>query len=63
LTKSMSSPAAAREQDAFEGDGAEDAAVQMGEDGGEVGCAEAGCDGVETGTAARWRTVPIRCRP
>ena len=39
----------AGEQDALKRRGAEDAAVQVGEDGGDVGGAEAGGDGVEVG--------------
>ena len=39
----------AGEEDAFEGRGAQEASVQVGEDGGEVGGAEAGGDGVEVG--------------
>ena len=39
----------AGEQDAFEGEGAQDAPVEVGDDGGEVVGAEAGGDGVEVG--------------
>jgi hypothetical protein len=39
----------AGEEDALQCGGAQDAAVQMGEDGGEVGCAEAGGDCIEVG--------------
>ena len=39
----------AGEQDTLERDAAQDASVEVGEDGGEVGCAEAGGDGVEVG--------------
>ena len=39
----------AGEQHALQGGGAQDASVEVGEDGGEVGGAEAGGDGVEVG--------------
>ena len=39
----------AREQEALQGGGTQDAAVEVGENGGEIGGAEAGRDGGECG--------------
>ena len=54
----MSRPVAAREQYALQRGGTQEAAIEVAEDGGEVGGAEARRDGVEAGSGG---AVPDGC--
>ena len=53
----------AGEEHALQGGGAQDASVEVGEDGGEVGGAEAAAMALKLGAVARWRMVSMRWRP